>query len=89
MRNPNTHQFVVYRRVSTREQGASGLGLEAQMRDCELFLNSQPETEVIGDFVEVTSGAKSERPQLKEAIALCRQTGAARCQLRRRVASIT
>ena len=46
------------------------------MRDCELFLNSQPETEVIGDFVEVTSGAKSDRPQLKAALALCRKTGA-------------
>lgn len=46
------------------------------MRDCELFLNSQPETEIIGDFVEVTSGAKSDRPQLKEALALCRKTGA-------------
>ena len=46
------------------------------MRDCELFLNSLPETEVIGDFVEVTSGAKSDRPQLKEALALCRKTSA-------------
>jgi DNA invertase Pin-like site-specific DNA recombinase len=46
------------------------------MRDCELFLNSQPETEIIGDFVEVTSGAKSDRPQLKAALALCRKTGA-------------
>jgi DNA invertase Pin-like site-specific DNA recombinase len=46
------------------------------MRDCELFLNSLPETEIIGDFLEVTSGAKSDRPQLKEALALCRKTGA-------------
>ena len=68
--------FVLYRRVSTREQGASGLGLAAQLRDCELYLASQPESEVLGDFIEVTSGAKSERPQLKAALALCRQTGA-------------
>lgn len=67
---------MLYRRVSTREQGSSGLGLAAQLRDCELYLASQPGAEVLRDFVEVTSGAKSERPQLKAALALCRQTGA-------------
>lgn len=67
---------MLYRRVSTSEQGSSGLGLAAQLRDCELYLASQPGAKVLGDFVEVTSGAKSERPQLKAALALCRQTGA-------------
>ena len=62
--------------MSTREQGSSGLGLAAQLRDCELYLASQRGAEVLGDFVEVTSGAKSERPQLKAALALCRETGA-------------
>lgn len=67
---------MLYRRVSTREQGSSGLGLAAQLRDCELYMASQPGAEVLANFVEVTSGAKSERPQLKAALALCRQTGA-------------
>ena len=76
MKKPNAQPFVLYRRVSTRDQGASGLGLAAQLRDCELYLASQPGAEVLGDFIEITSGAKSERPQLKAALALCRQTGA-------------
>ena len=76
MKKPNGTAFVLYRRVSSREQGASGLGLAAQLRDCELYLASQPGAETLGDFIEVTSGAKSERPQLKAALALCRQSGA-------------
>ena len=76
LKKTNAPRFVLYRRVSTSEQGSSGLGLAAQLRDCELYLASQPEAEVVADFVEVTSGAKSERPQLKAALALCRQTGA-------------
>jgi DNA invertase Pin-like site-specific DNA recombinase len=76
LKKPNAQQFVLYRRVSTREQGSSGLGLAAQRRDCELYLATQPGAAVAGDFVEVTSGAKSERPQLKTALTLCRKTGA-------------
>lgn len=76
MKKPNGDQFVLYRRVSTREQGTSGLGLAAQLRDCELYLASQPGAKVLEDFVEITSGAKCERPKLKAALALCRQSGA-------------
>ena len=31
-------QYVIYKRVSTADQGRSGLGLEAQQRDVDLFL---------------------------------------------------
>ena len=34
-------QYVVYRRISTEEQGKSGLGLEAQNRDIALFLETK------------------------------------------------
>lgn len=71
-------KYVTYRRVSTREQGKSGLGLEAQARDIALFLDNYSPTpwEVVGEFVEVHSAADAARPQLANALALCRKTGA-------------
>lgn len=71
-------QFVIYRRVSTTEQGKSGLGLEAQSRDIELYLANYADTPhaVIDDFLEVQSGKDSDRPELKKALDLCRRTGA-------------
>jgi DNA invertase Pin-like site-specific DNA recombinase len=76
--NDNAHRsfavktFVTYLRVSTERQGASGLGLEAQETAVAAFV-SQEGGEVIGSFVEVESGKKSDRPQLIAALALCRK----------------
>jgi DNA invertase Pin-like site-specific DNA recombinase len=64
---------VLYRRVSTDEQGRSGLGLEAQKRDLDLYLAQQDGAEVVADLVEVASGAKGDRPVLAEALELCRK----------------
>ena len=71
-------RFVIYRRVSTAEQGRSGLGLEAQQRDIRLFLESYAEVpyEVLGEFVDHLSGASEDRPELAKALDLCRKTGA-------------
>lgn len=71
-------RFVLYRRVSTDEQGKSGLGLEAQQRDLALYLSTLTveSWEVVADFVEVESGAKSDRPQLAAALALAKREGA-------------
>lgn len=71
-------QFVVYRRVSTEEQGKSGLGLEAQTRDIDMFLAHYAETpfEVVAEFTEVQSGKDTERPELTKALDLCRKLGA-------------
>ncbi|SMF40231.1 Site-specific DNA recombinase [Tistlia consotensis] len=68
-------RYVTYKRVSTKRQGHSGLGLEAQERDIRLFLESYSEEpwEVVGDFIEVESGADAERPELAKAIELAKR----------------
>ncbi|MFC4724530.1 recombinase family protein [Glycocaulis abyssi] len=71
-------QFVIYRRVSTEEQGRSGLGLEAQDRDIALFLENYAETpfEIIGEFTDILTGKGDARPQLQAALDLVRSRGA-------------
>jgi DNA invertase Pin-like site-specific DNA recombinase len=67
-------KYVIYRRVSTQEQGKSGLGLEAQDRDIKVFLESfSEEHEVVAEITEVSSGAKDNRPELSKALKLCRK----------------
>ncbi len=68
-------RFVSYFRVSTARQGRSGLGLEAQRQAVASYLNGG-NWNVLGDFVEVESGRKSDRPKLAKAMDLCRLTGA-------------
>ena len=68
-------KFVTYCRVSTERQNRSGLGLDAQRSAVTAFLNGGAWS-VVGDFVEVESGAKSDRPELSKALALCRVHGA-------------
>ncbi|AWN49358.1 resolvase [Methylobacterium terrae] len=69
-------KFVTYLRVSTKRQGDSGLGLEAQQRAVTDYLNGGAWT-VAGEFVEVESGkSDTNRPQLQRAIAACRVYGA-------------
>ncbi|QNI91081.1 resolvase/ N terminal domain protein [Synechococcus sp. BOUM118] len=67
------NRFVLLLRVSTRSQRESGLGLEAQRRDIQLFLNQQENPEVVEELVEVESGASEDRPVLERALALCRE----------------
>lgn len=71
-------QYVLYRRVSTEEQGKSGLGLEAQDRDIRLYLETYSPTpwEVLGEFTEIESGTNGDRPELAKAIELARKTRA-------------
>ena len=71
-------RYVIYRRVSTKEQGRSGLGLDAQQRDIALFLErfSPVPYELLGTYTDILSGADSDRPELASALDLARKTGA-------------
>jgi DNA invertase Pin-like site-specific DNA recombinase len=71
-------KFVVYLRVSTRKQGKSGLGIEAQRQAVETFLNGG-NWKVVKEFVEVESGKNGDRPQLAKALQACRVHGAKLC----------
>ena len=65
--------YVIYGRVSTRKQGASGLGLEAQQAACEAHVRSAAGV-IVGIYIEQESGAVNERPQLMLALAHARRT---------------
>ena len=66
-------RFVIYTRVSTKSQGKSGLGLEAQQRDIQLYLdNYAADHEILGELQEIESGSKSSREKLQEAVELAK-----------------
>ncbi|HEX2554368.1 MAG TPA: recombinase family protein [Microvirga sp.] len=68
-------KFVAYHRVSTNRQGVSGLGLEAQKEAVRQYLNGGQWT-LVGEFTEVESGKRNDRPKLAESLRLCRIQGA-------------
>ena len=74
--NVPSNRFIVLLRVSTQKQGADGLGIAAQKRDIELFLQQHPDATVLNELIEVESGGKElkDRPVLQEAMELCRKT---------------
>jgi len=69
-------KFVSYLRVSTSQQGKSGLGVEAQRESVANYLNGGS-WKLVDEFVEVESGRQHDRPKLAEALALCRAHRAA------------
>jgi len=71
--NPRpARRFVAYYRVSTDRQGRSGLGLEAQQKAVRDYLNGGA-WELVGEFIEVESGKRGDRPELARALEACRK----------------
>ena len=58
-------------RVSTAQQGASGLGLEAQREGVSRHV-AGARGALVGEFTEIESGKKNDRPQIAAALADCR-----------------
>ena len=71
--------IVAYYRVSTAEQGKSGLGLEAQRRAVASFAQAEGFT-IISEFTEVETGkganALDRRPELKAALNAAKKAAA-------------
>lgn len=63
--------FVAYYRVSTRKQGRSGLGLEAQRSTVSGFALASG-GRIVAEFTEQESGKLALRPQLQRALTACR-----------------
>jgi len=65
-------KFIAYTRVSTQEQGKSGLGLEAQAEAISRFI-AFDDFNLIETYTDIASGKDSNRPQLLAAIAHCKK----------------
>jgi DNA invertase Pin-like site-specific DNA recombinase len=63
--------FIAYYRVSTARQGRSGLGIAAQRQAVANYLNGG-NWKIVGEFTEVESGRRSDRPALDKALAAAR-----------------
>lgn len=68
-------KYVSYLRVSTKKQGKSGLGLEAQRAIVEYYAKLDGAM-IVKEFIELESGKDTiNRQYLKEAIELCNRNG--------------
>ena len=69
-------KVVAYYRVSTAQQGISGLGLDAQRAAVESICATRGWEIIAPPFTEVESGKRSDRPELLKALEHCKVTGA-------------
>lgn len=65
------NKYVIYTRVSTRKQGESGLGLDAQTDICKNYISSV-NGEIVGEYRDVLSGTIRTRPGLLQAVEHCK-----------------
>lgn len=68
-----TKKYVAYYRVSTKKQGESGLGLEAQKT---LVAANTHDGKIIAEYIEVESGKNDKRTELEKAIVKAKETNA-------------
>lgn len=66
---------IAYRRVSSKRQGESKLGLLGQLESIQNFCGAES-LELVADFVDVESGGKDDRAGLNEALKLAKEIGA-------------
>ncbi len=67
-------KYVIYLRVSTKRQGSSGLGLDAQRKMCTDLIERENGV-VAKEFQDVESGKSRTRPGLWKAIDYCKVYG--------------
>jgi DNA invertase Pin-like site-specific DNA recombinase len=67
-------KFVIYLRVSTKRQGSSGLGLDAQRKMCTDLIERENGS-LVKEFQDVESGKSRTRPGLWNAIDFCKAHG--------------
>src|SRR5215831_14538405 len=68
---PGQPRFISYYRVSTSQQGASGLGLEAQREAVARHVAGAGGV-IVAEFQEIESGKRNDRPEIAAALAACR-----------------
>ena len=66
---------IAYYRVSTKRQGASGLGMEGQLAAVEQYAASTG-GKIVATYREVESGKRSDRPELAKALAHAKRSKA-------------
>ena len=72
---PSMPEVIPCLRVSTAQQGASGLGLEGQKASVEAYAR-QTGAVIKADYCEIESGKRNDRPQLAKALAHARRAKA-------------
>jgi DNA invertase Pin-like site-specific DNA recombinase len=75
LRGTPSQKAVAYYRVSTKEQGESKLGLEAQEATVKNYVAFNGMT-IVATFTETESGTKNDRDRLTQALSACRRYGA-------------
>ena len=65
------HPLVVYNRVSTRSKNDPVSAFSPSRDSARRYIKANP-ARVLAELTEIESGRSKDRPQLKEALRLCR-----------------